>query len=132
MKDEQIQEENIEIMDNFRNYLTKKYTNPKVIKRHLDNIHLLINDYLAVDFEIKPIETESFHILEFLDWCIVKWIFNTSSQFISTLESIKIFFEYLPNYNKLKEKKEILKICEKKDYYLKRFNSQEKLLGFDW
>lgn len=128
MKYELIQKENEAIIDNFSKYLTKKYTNPRVIKKHINNIHLLINDYLAIDFEVKPNEADSFQINEFLDWCVTKWIFNTSAELISVLDSIKIFFEYLPSHNNAKEKKEILKICEKKDYYLKRFNSQEKLL----
>ena len=131
MKDELIQEENKAIIDNFSKYLAIKYNNPRVIKKHLSNIHLLINDYLAVDFEVKPTEADSFQIEEFLDWCVTKWIFNTSTELVSVIDSTKIFFEWLPNHNNSKEKKEILKICEKKDYYLKRFNSQEKLLLLD-
>ena len=95
MNDEIIQEENKEIISKFSKYLTKKYGNPRTIKKHLDNIHLLINDYLAVDFEIRPAEANSFQIGEFLDWCVTKWIFNTSAQFIYVLDSIKIFFQYL-------------------------------------
>src|SRR3989338_11238447 len=129
MNDEIIQEENEAIIDNFSKYLAIKYNNPRVIKKHLSNIHLLINDYLAVDFEVKPTEADSFQIEEFLNWCISKWIFNTSSELISVLDSIKIFFEYLPSHNNPKEKKEILEICEKRDYYLKKFKGQEKLLG---
>ena len=129
MNEEIIQEENKEIINNFSKHLSKKFNNPRLIKRHLSNVHLLINDYLAVDFEVKPSETNSFQIEEFLNWCIAKWIFNTSSELISVLDSIKIFFEYLPTHDNQKEKKEILKICEKKYYYLKRFNSREKLLG---
>ncbi|MBS3081324.1 hypothetical protein J4416_00090 [Candidatus Pacearchaeota archaeon] len=129
MNDEIIQEENEAIINNFSKYLAKKFNNPRVIKKHLSNVHLLINDYLAVDFEVKPSETDSFQIEEFLNWCISKWIFNTSSELISVLDSIKIFFEYLPSHNNPKEKKEILEICEKRDYYLKKFKGQEKLLG---
>lgn len=128
-KDELIQEENKAIIEDFRKYLTKKYNNPRIIKKHLDNIHLLINDYLAVDFEIKPTEADSSHMWNFLDWCITHWIFNTSSELISIMDSTKIFFEYLPNHNNLKEKEEILKICDEREYYLKKFNEQEKLLG---
>ena len=129
MNDEIIQEENEAIINNFSKYLAKKFNNPRVIKKHLSNVHLLINDYLAVDFEVKHSETDSFQIEEFLNWCISKWIFNTSSELISVLDSIKIFFEYLPSHNNPKEKKEILEICEKRDYYLKKFKGQEKLLG---
>ena len=128
-KYEEIQNKNEQIIKKFEAYLNKKGESKKGIAKHLDNIHLLINDYLAIDFEVKPTETDSFQIEEFLNWCIDKWILNTPTELISILNSIKIFFEYLPCHNNQKEKKEILQICEKKDYYLKRFDSQEKILN---
>lgn len=127
-KYEEIQKENEKIIKKFEAYLAKKGTSKKEIAKHLENTRLLINDYLASDWEVEPAQADSFHIQEFLDWCIDKWIFNTSLGLASALNSIKIFYIYLNENNKIKKINKILCICENKDYYIKEFNSHERLL----
>ena len=128
-KYEEIQNENEKIIKKFEAYLTEKGTSKKIIVKHVNNVNLLTNDYLAMDWEVNPIEAEAYLIRLFLDWCIDKWIFNTSSGLASALSSIKIFYGYLNENNKIKEINKILRICENKDYYIKEFNSHERLLG---
>ena len=127
-KYEEIQNENERIIKKFGAYLKKKGASEREIAKHLGNIHLLINDYLAADFEVKPTEAESFQIELFVDWCIDKWIFNTSSGLVSALNSIRIFYNYLNEGNKIKGISKILRICENREDYIKEFNSHERLL----
>lgn len=128
-KYEEIQNENELVLKKFEAYLNKKGTSKKEIAKHLDNIHLLINDYLAIDWEVEPTELDASFLKLFLDWCIDKWIFNTSSGLASALNSVKIFYNYLNENNKIKDINKILSICENKEDYIKEFNSHESLLG---
>jgi len=130
---EKIQDENEQILKKFEVCFLKKGLSKGIINKHINNIRLFINDYLADDWEIRPIELDASSLVLFLEWCIDKWIFNTSSGFVSALASIKIFYEYLnkdANY-KIKEINKILSICDKKDYYANKFISHERLLNQD-
>ena len=128
-KYEEIQKENEKIIKKFEAYLAKKGTSKKEIAKHLENTRLLINDYLASDWEVEPAQADSFHIQEFLDWCIDKWIFNTPTGLALALSSIRMFYSYLNENNNAKHANKILHICENKDRYLKEFNDHERLLG---
>jgi len=127
-KYEEIQKENTKLLNKFREYLLQKNINEKTIKYHISNVELYINDYLAIDEEETPGEVDGYTLDFFFRWCIDKWIFNTVSELLSTIFSIHLFYEYLNENEQIQYIDEIRKICTKKDYYAKKFNSHERLL----
>ena len=126
---EEIQKENTKLLGQFEEYLVQKNLSKKIIKRHINDVELYINDYLAIDEEATPQEVDGYTLKTFFRWCIDKWIFNTVSEFLSAIFSIYLFYECLNENKPIHHIVEIRKVCAKKDYYAKTFKSHEKLLG---
>ncbi|MBI4981124.1 hypothetical protein HZC30_06235 [Candidatus Woesearchaeota archaeon] len=127
-KYEKIQKENIKLLNKFEEYLLQKNLSKKTIKRHINNVELYINDYLAIDEEESPQEIDGYTLESFFGWCIDKWIFNTVSGLLSMIISVDIFYEYLNENKPIAHIDEIRKVCANKEYYTKKFKSHERLL----
>ncbi|MBI2672378.1 hypothetical protein HYX16_05575 [Candidatus Woesearchaeota archaeon] len=128
-KYEEIQKENTKLLKKFEEYLLESNISKKTIKYHISNVELYINDYLAINEEEYPESIDGYTLEYFFRWCINKWIFNTVSELLSTIYSIKLFYEYLNKNKQVPHIDEIREACAKKDYYAKKFNSHERLLG---
>src|SRR3989344_6608445 len=127
-KYEEIQKENAELLSKFEEHLLRKNISKKTIKRHINDVELYINDYLAIDEEASPQEIDGYTLDVFFRWCIDKWIFNTISGLLSAISSIRLFYEYLNENKQIAHIDEIREACAKKEYYTKKFKSHEKLL----
>jgi hypothetical protein len=127
-KYEKIQKENIALLHQFEEYLLRKNLSKKTIKKHLNNVELYINDYLAIDEEESPQDIDRYTLETFFRWCIDKWIFNTVSELLSTIFSVYLFYEWLNENKHIAHIDEIREACAKKDYFAKKFQSHEKLL----
>ncbi len=127
-KYEEIQKENTQLLRTFEEYLIQKNLSKKTIKRHINDVELYINDYLAIDEEASPQEIDGYTLEVFFRWCIDKWIFNTVSELLSMITSVDIFYEYLYGNKLIPHIDEIREACTKKEYYTKKFKSHEKLL----
>jgi len=128
-KYEKIKKENTELLSKFEEHLSRKNISQKTIKHHINNVELYVNDYLAIDEEANPQEIEGYTLKTFFMWCIDKWIFNTVSEFLSMIISIGIFYEYLNEHKQIADIGKIRETCAKKEYYLKKFKSHERLLN---
>lgn len=123
---EKIQEKNAYLIKGFEESLTN--LSNKTIKRHINNVDFLVNEYLAMDEEKYPQELDEDTLDEFFRWCINKWMFNTSSELCSVISSIKKFYQYLNEKEHVPNIDGIMEICAKKDHYVEKFNIQERKL----
>ena len=126
---EKIQKENKKLLKKFKEYLSQKNISKRTIKCHTSNVELYINDYLAIDEEEGPHEIDGYTLDSFFRWCIDKWIFNTVSELIRAIFSINLFYESLNEDKDIRHIDEIREVCTNKEYYSKKFNSHERLLG---
>lgn len=126
-KYEYLLDENEKLLKLFEAHLLKKEESRKAVRKHMSNIELLINDYLAVN-RTSPEKADKYDIADFLDWCIDKWVFNRVSGLILALASIKLFYEYLKGKGIAKNISGILEICAQGSYYASKFSKHEKLL----
>ncbi len=124
-----IQQENSKTIQKFKEYLSKNGVGEKTIKKHISDVDLLVNDYLALDEESRPEELDAYTLECFFRWCIDKWMFNTASGIVSALSSIRIFYEYLNEEGKVRNIDDILGICRHSEIYVKQYNRHEKLLN---
>ena|SRR3989338_7638407 len=127
-KYKEIQKENTKLLNQFEEYLVQKNISKNTIKRHINNVELYINDYLAIDEEESPQEIEGYTLEVFFRWCIDKWIFNTVSELLSMIISVDIFYEYLNENKPIAHIDKIREACAKKEDYTKKFKSHERLL----
>lgn len=123
---EKIQQSNILLISDFKEFLGMKGLSKRTIKNHISNVEFLL-EYLVYE-DTVPEEVDVYTLESFIRWCIDKWMFNTASGFVSALHSIGIFYEYLKANGKMKNINDLLAVCNKRDFYLKKFNSHEKLL----
>ncbi len=97
---EKIQEANNVVLKDFEQWLLSQQLSNKVIKRHLDNASLYINDFLC---HYEPQQCiEGTHQVDsfFSDWFLRKYSpSKTGVQEISA--SIKKFYQYLLTNNKI-------------------------------
>ena len=130
-KEEEIQKENEEKIKKFEKFLIKNGLSQRTINNHVSNVDMLINQYLSYE-ELRPEEIDEFFLDSFFMWCVEKWIYNTAAGFSSAFPSILIFYEHLNKENKVKNIKDVFKVCRKRDFYLEEYNSHEKLLDEEW
>lgn len=124
---EEAYQKNEKVIIGFIEYLKSNGFGSRTIRLHKSNIELL-NDYLGND-ETEFADVDAYEIGSFIRWCIDKWMFNTLSEFISSLSSIKQLYQYLQQNGMIKDIDEIMKVCMDKDNWAKKFNKHENLLG---
>ncbi len=124
---EEVYQKNEKIMLEFIENLKSNGLGSRTIRIHKSNIELL-NNYLGND-EKEFADADAYEIESFIRWCIDKWMFNTVSEFISSLSSIKEIYQYVQQKGMIKDIKKIIEICQDKDNWAKKFNKHEKLLG---
>ena len=93
---------NKKYLNGFRKWLDDKKLSDRTIKRHISNIDLYINIYLAY-YEITLAEEGAFGVDRFLsDWYIRKCLDSSKSGIRSTAASIKKFYEYMKDLGLVK------------------------------
>lgn len=108
---EKIEKENEKYIKIFENYLTENNLSSKVIKSHLNNIDLYLNDYLNYYLSKKMIDG-IFSISSFFSmWYIEKCMFANKTNLKQTATSIKKFYKCMLENNYIK-KEDYDTLCE--------------------
>lgn len=102
---------NDKFINEFEEWLNQKNLTPRTINKHLCNIDLFINSYLAY-YEVIKMEEGVIFICDFLgDWFIRKCAWSSANSIKEMAASIKKFYQCMSEKNILKKKniKDLLK-----------------------
>lgn len=128
-------ERNEVLIDKFKLWLKSKDLVDKTITKHINNIYTFVNDYLN-HYENIEVEDGIGKVYEFLnDWYIRKNIGLTSSALKEMASSIKKFYNYLEQINKITSD-EYKKLCQSiknnMDNFLNSLNNFDKKDVYNW
>lgn len=117
----EIEEENEELLEEFRDWLREKGLREGSIDDHLYNISLFVTDYLAGFEMTRSYDATAEDIEDFVgEWCIRK-VDEVSPTWIQhMLTSLSRFYKFLSEREEISDLERILAECKKKQKYMRR------------
>lgn len=126
---------NVLFLEQFEKWLKNKKLSDRMIRNHLNNVDLYINDYLNY-YEITLMEDGVTGVeMFFMDWFVRKCAWTSESSIRTTATSIKKFYECMMKLGFVKEKNyELLANILKKNMnkYIDNFIEYEMEFADEW
>ena len=126
---------NVLFLEQFEKWLKNKKLSDRMIRNHLNNVDLYINDYLNY-YEITLMEDGVTGVeMFFMDWFVRKCAWTSESSIRATATSIKKFYECMMKLGFVKKKNyELLANILKKNMnkYIDNFIEYEMEFADEW